>query len=62
MRVYTLDDVAEAAFDLIADYPLYAATSNISVEEAIMIAGILDLFEEEGHKEFAQQLLEKYYG
>ena len=34
----------DLAMDLISDYPIYAATSNISYLEAIQIAYVLDLF------------------
>ena len=35
----------DLAMDLISDYPIYAATSNISYFEAIQIAYVLDLFD-----------------
>ena len=38
--------IGQEAMDFIADYPLYAATSNISYLEAIKIAYVLDLFNE----------------
>ena len=35
------DQLAETAFEYIGDYPLYAATSNITTGEAIAISTIL---------------------
>jgi len=37
----TNNKLGETAMELIADYPLYASTSNISYDEAIAIAKIL---------------------
>lgn len=34
--------IGEKALDLIRDYPLYGATSNISYDEAILIAMIIE--------------------
>ena len=40
---------ADIALDMLGDYPLYSATSNIGCEEAILIA--LVLFGDEFYKE-----------
>ena len=37
----TNNKLGETAMELIADYPLYASTSNITYDEAIAIAKIL---------------------
>lgn len=36
-----VEQAGEKAMEFISDYPLYAATSNITYEEAIMIALVL---------------------
>ncbi|MDA3053241.1 hypothetical protein OFO01_07245 [Campylobacter sp. JMF_01 NE2] len=46
IRAITIDNeickkIGEVAMDYIADYPLYASSSNISYDEAIAIAFIL---------------------
>lgn len=35
------NELGEIAMELISDYPLYACTSNITYDEAILIASIL---------------------
>ena len=38
-----IEQAGKKALDAISDYPLYAATSNISYEDAILIALVLGI-------------------
>lgn len=56
--------LGEIAMELIADYPLYASTSNISYDEAIAVAHIFfgdDLEKALQDKETDDKLMAEYF-
>lgn len=58
------DKLGEVAMELIADYPLYASTSNITYDEAIAVAKIFfgdDLERAVKEKVEDEKLMKEYF-